>query len=111
MELMQREAATFLIREKGFDPKTFGIQATRLVCRGHIRHQIQRVFLPFRPATEEPHRPIRGFRHAHIAPLDEGPWLDPGSHGLTTEAVPVPPEGDVASRPDDEGPAILLLGA
>src|SRR2546426_11391649 len=92
------------------DPKTFGIQATRLVCRGHIRHQIQRVFIPFRPATEEHHRPIRCFRHAHIAQLDEGPWLDTGSHGLTTEAVPVPPDGDVASRPDDVGPAILLHG-
>src|SRR5437899_7374731 len=108
MVAKQLEATTFLIRDKGFAPKTFGIHATRLVCRGHIRHHIQRVFLPFRPATEEHHRPIRCFRDAHIAPLGESPWLDTGSHGLTTEAVPVPPDGDVASRPDVVGPAILL---
>jgi hypothetical protein len=40
--LMQMEPTTFLVREKGLDPKAFGVQATRLVCRGHVREQMER---------------------------------------------------------------------
>ena len=92
------------------DAKTFRIQATRLLCRRDIRHQIQRALIPFRPATEQHNRPIGGCRHAHIAQLDEGPRLDTGSHRLTTEAVPVPHDGDVAPCADDVGPAMRLHG-
>jgi hypothetical protein len=31
MRFMYVEAATFLVREKGFNPKPFGVHATRLV--------------------------------------------------------------------------------
>ena len=91
-----------------FDPKPFRIHATCLVCGGHIRAQIKRVFVPFRPTTEEHNRPILGFRHAHIAQLDEGSRLDTGAHGCTPEALPGPQDGDVAARPDHVGPAIGL---
>src|SRR5919108_1718259 len=37
MRCVEMEATTFLVREKGFDPKPFGIHAICLVCRGQIR--------------------------------------------------------------------------
>src|SRR5436309_7921730 len=98
MRFVEMEATTFLIGKKGLDPEAFGIQATRLVCRGHIRAQMERLFLPFGPATEEPHRAIGGCRDAHIRALDQGPRLDTGHHGLASEALPVPPHGDVTPR-------------
>jgi hypothetical protein len=52
------EAATFLVREKGLNPKPFRIQATCLVCGRQIREQIQWRFIPFGPATEEHDWPI-----------------------------------------------------
>ncbi len=99
MRFMQMEAATCLVREKGFNPKPFRIQVTRLVCRGHIREQIQRVFIPFGPATEEPERTIGFFRYAHIPQRDQGPWLDARGHGLAPEVLAIPRDGDVAPRP------------
>src|SRR5712691_7153572 len=60
MRFMQMESTTFLVREKGLDPKAFRIQATCLVCRGYIREQIERVFIPFCPATEKHNRAIGG---------------------------------------------------
>ena len=73
---MHMEATTFLVREKGFNSKTFRIQATCLVCRGHIRDQMERLLIPFGPATEEHHRAIGGFRYAHICERDQGPRLE-----------------------------------
>jgi len=52
------EAATFLVCKKGCDPQTCGLQVTRRICRGPIRHHIQRVLLPFRPTTEPHNRPV-----------------------------------------------------
>src|SRR5215216_2348270 len=98
MRSMQMEAATFLVRKKGLDSEAFRIQATRLVCRGHIRDQMERLFISFGPATEEHHRAIGGFRHAYICELDESPRLDTGRHGLAPKALPVPQYSDVAPR-------------
>src|SRR6266851_2249669 len=95
MRFMQMESTTFLVREKGPDPKAFRIQATCLVCRGYIREQIERVFLPFCPATEKHNRAIGVFRHADIRSRDEGPWLDTGCHGVATAALAVPHDDDI----------------
>src|SRR5712691_4203887 len=108
MRFMQMESTTFLVREKGLDPKAFRIQATCLVCRGYIREQIERVFIPFCPATEKHNRAIGVFRHADIRSRDEGPWLDTGCHGVATEALAVPHDDDITPRPDYIGPVILL---
>ena len=110
MRFMEMKASTFLIREKRFDAKAFGIATTRLFCGGQIREQMERLFIPFRPATEEHHRPIGFLRHADIRQLDEGPRLDTGGHGLAPEGLPVPQHGDVASRPHHIGPMIVLHG-
>jgi hypothetical protein len=92
------------------DAKSFGIVITRLFCRGHIREQMERLFIPFRPATEEHHRPIGFLRHADIRQFDQGPRLDTGGHGLAPEGLAVPHHGDVASCPDHIGPIIVLHG-
>jgi hypothetical protein len=107
---MQREAATVLVRKKGRDPAACGIQATRLVCRGHLREQMERRFLPCGPATEEQHGALGGFRHAHSCALDQGPRLETGRHGLAPEALPVPHHDDVAPRSDPVGPMRVLQG-
>jgi len=90
------------------DPQTCGLQVTRRICRGPIRHHIQRVLLPFRPTTEPHNRPVGSFRHADIPQRDAGPWLETGCHGLASAAVPVPHDGDVAPCTDDGGPALCL---
>src|SRR4030095_6371242 len=110
MRFVEMEATTFLIRKKGLDPEACRIQATRLVCRGHIRDQRERLFISFGPATEEPRRAIGGFRHASICELDESPRLETGRHGLTPKALPVPPHSAVALRADHVGPMIVLQG-
>ena len=110
MRFVQMETTTFLVREKGLDPEAFGVQATRLVCRGHIREQMERFFLPFGPATQEHHRAIGGCRYAHIGERDQRPWCDTGGHRLAPEVLPIPQDRDVASRPDHVGPAIGLHG-
>src|SRR5262249_44092377 len=104
------EATTFLVGENGLNSEAFRIQVTCLVCRGHIRDEMERLLIPFGPATEEHHRAIGGFCHAHICELDQGPRLDTGRHGLAPEALPVPQHGDVAPCSDYIGPMIALYG-
>jgi hypothetical protein len=66
MRFMEMESSTFLIREKRFNAKSFGIETTRFFCRSHIRDQMERIFLSFCPATYEHHRAIGLLRHADI---------------------------------------------
>jgi hypothetical protein len=108
MGAMQMEAATFLVREKRCKPKPLGLHATRLICCGPMRHQIPRVFLACCPATEEHNRPIGGFGHACIPERAQGARLATGCHRLAPAALAVPHDRDVAARPDDVRPAILL---
>src|SRR4029453_13852536 len=104
MRFVEMEATTFLIRKKGLDPEAFGIQATRLVCRGHIRDQMERRFIPCGPTTKEHHRAVGGFRYAHLRECDQGPRLATGRHGLAAEVLPIPHPGDVTPRSDHVGP-------
>jgi len=39
------KSSTFLIRKKRFDAKAFGIATARLFCGGHIRDQMERLFI------------------------------------------------------------------
>lgn len=73
-----------------------------------MRHQIPRVFRPFRPTTYAHNRPRGCFRTGHIPSLDEGPRLDTGCHGIATDTVAVPHDADVAPRPDHVGPVLRL---
>src|SRR5262249_20440331 len=58
MRFMQMKTSTFLVREKGFDPKSLGVQATRLLGCVHIRDQIQGRFTSLCPTTDEQNRTI-----------------------------------------------------
>src|SRR6266849_8296784 len=53
MRFVQREAATFLVRKKGFDAESFGIKVTGHLGCIHIRDQIHGLFAPFTPTTEK----------------------------------------------------------
>jgi hypothetical protein len=89
MRWMPRDAAPGLVRDNGFDLPPLGIQATRRIGRGPLRHPISWVFLPLRPATEKPQRPIGGCRHTPIPSRDQGPRCATRGHGLTTPALSV----------------------
>src|SRR6516165_7185248 len=102
------EAATFLVCEKGFNPQPFRIQATCLVCGRQIREQIQWLFIPFGPATEEHAWPISLCRNVYILQRDESAGLDTGGHRLAPKVVPLPLNGDVAPCADHVGPVIGL---
>ena len=45
MAFVEMKAPTFLVREKGFDPKTFTIPVNGFVPQFKIRNQIDRVFV------------------------------------------------------------------
>src|SRR5215475_6829842 len=108
MRFMQIEPATFLVGEKGLDPKAFCIYLVCLICRGHIGDQIERVCRPFAPATEEEHRAIGGFSHAYIWERDQRAGLDTGGDRLAPEAFAVPQDKDVTPCPHHIGPMVLL---
>src|SRR5262245_10172292 len=110
MRFVKMEATTFLIRKKGLNPEAFGIQTTCLVCRGYIRKQMERLLIAYGQATEEHHRAICCFRDVHIRERDQGPRLDTGRHGLTSEALPIPQHSDVTPCSDHVGPMSLLQG-
>jgi len=83
---VQKETATFLVREKSFNAKAFGIQPTRLLGGSQVGHQIQRVFIAFGPTTDEHHRTIRFLGKEHLRAVDKRARLDTPSHGIEAKA-------------------------
>src|SRR5215470_5867050 len=95
MGFVQMEAATFLVREKGFNPKALGIHPTRLFSNGHIGDQIQWVLIAFGPTTDEHNRPIRGLCKAHLREGDQSAWLETGPQGIEAKRLALPRRGHV----------------
>src|SRR2546430_13229958 len=74
MRFMQMKASTFLVREKGFYPKSLCVQATRLLGCVHIRDHIEGRFTSLCPTTDEHNGTIRFARKPHLRSRDEGAW-------------------------------------
>src|SRR2546425_10648171 len=108
MRFMQMKAATFLVREKGFYPKSLCVQATRLLGCVHIRDQIQGRFTSLCPTTDEHNGTIRFARKPHLRSRDEGAWLATRPQGVETKGLAVPPRRPVATRPAHIRPAFAL---
>jgi hypothetical protein len=70
------EPTTFLVREKGLNPKAFGLYLTCLFRDRHIGHQIQRVFLAFRPTTDDHNGSIRRLCKARLRAGNEQARLE-----------------------------------
>src|SRR3954451_19538137 len=90
MRFLQMEPATFLVREKGFNPKAFGIQPTRLFSDTHIADQIQRVMIALRPTTDEHNRPIRGLCKVDIREGYQRARLDTRPQGIEAKGLALP---------------------
>src|SRR5438309_11044177 len=108
MRFMPMKAATFLVREKGFSPKSLGVQATRLLGCVHIRDHIQGLFTSLCPTTDEHNGTIRFARKPHRRSRDEGAWLATCPQGVETNGLAVPPRRPVATRPAHRRPAFAL---
>src|SRR5438034_7128591 len=108
MRFMQMKASAFLVREKGFYPKSLGVQATRLLGCVHIRDQIQGRFTSLCPTTDEHNGTIRFAREPHLSQRDEGAWLATRPQGVEPKGLAVPPCRPVAPRPAHIRPACAL---
>ena len=105
---MPMKASTFLVREKGCDPKSLCVQATRLLGCVHIRDQIQGLFPSLCPPTDAHNGTILCARKPHLRSRDAGAWRAPRPHGVETTGLAVPPRRPVAPRPAHLRPACAL---
>src|SRR5207245_11092999 len=98
MRFVQMEATTLLIREKRLNPKSFAIQATGVLGCSHIRDQIDGLFIPLCPTTNEHNRTLRHPGKQHLRYLNQGSWLDTRPQAVETKGLAAPPRRPVATR-------------
>ena len=108
MRLVNMETSTFLVCKKGLDAEPFFIQATRLLCCGHIADQIQRLLISLGPTTQHHDGTIRLACAVDLLQLNQPAWLETRAERIKAEGLALPPRHGARGRATRVGPARLL---
>src|SRR5207247_8462353 len=100
---MNMEPSAFLVCEKGLDAESLFIQATGLLCCGHIADQIQRLLIPLGPTTQHHDGTISISCDMDFLSLDQPAWLETRPQGIEAKRLAVPHRPPSNSRVANRG--------